>query len=94
LAGYIPGYISVSEVDMRTEKLFQNRHSQSVHLPKGCKFEGNDVLVQKVEDSVNIFLMDKVWETFIHRFENFILVTNNKSEFSRIANLKIKYWKD
>jgi antitoxin VapB len=40
-------------------------------LPKVCKFEGNDVLVQKVEDSVIIFLKDKVWETFLHGLDNF-----------------------
>jgi antitoxin VapB len=59
------------EVSMQTAKLFQNGRSQAVRLPKECKFEGNDVLVQKVGDSVIIFPKDKVWETFLHGLENF-----------------------
>jgi antitoxin VapB len=56
---------------MQTAKLFQNGRSQAVRLPKECKFEGNDVLVQKVGDSVIIFPKDKVWETFLNGLNGF-----------------------
>jgi antitoxin VapB len=50
---------------MQTAKLFQNGRSQAVRLPKEYKFEGTDVLIQKVGDSVILFPKNKVWETFL-----------------------------
>ncbi len=37
---------------MQTAKLFVNGRSQAVRLPKGFKFKGTDVFIQKVGDSV------------------------------------------
>jgi antitoxin VapB len=56
---------------MQTAKLFQNGRSQAVRLPKEYKFEGTDVLIQKVGDSVILFPKNKVWETFLHGLYGF-----------------------
>ena len=40
---------------MQTAKLFRNGSSQAVRLPKGCRFEGEEVIVKKVGDAVMLF---------------------------------------
>ncbi|MFA5179943.1 MAG: hypothetical protein WC405_01365 [Syntrophales bacterium] len=40
---------------MQTAKLYQNGRSQAVRLPKEYNFEGTDVLIQKIGDSVILF---------------------------------------
>ena len=56
---------------MQTAKLFQNGRSQAVRLPKEYKFEGNDVLIQKVGSAVILFPKNKTWETFLHGLKGF-----------------------
>ena len=56
---------------MQTAKLFQNGRSQAVRLPKEFQFEGTDVLIQRVGDSVILFPKTRVWETFLHGLNGF-----------------------
>ena len=56
---------------MQTAKLFQNGRSQAVRLPKEYNFEGTDVLIQKIGDSVILFPKNRVWETFLHGLHGF-----------------------
>ena len=42
---------------MLTAKLFENGRSQAVRLPKECRFEGDEVMINKVGDVV--FLIPK-----------------------------------
>lgn len=56
---------------MQTAKLFQNGRSQAVRLPKEYNFDGTDVLIQKVGDSVILFPKNRVWETFLHGLYGF-----------------------
>jgi antitoxin VapB len=51
-------------------KLFQNGRSQAVRLPKEYQFEGTEVLIQKVGDSVPV-PEKSVWETFLHGLYGF-----------------------
>ena len=41
---------------MLTAKLFENGRSQAVRLPKECRFDGDEVMINKVGDVV--FLTD------------------------------------
>jgi antitoxin VapB len=56
---------------MQTAKLFQNGRSQAVRLPKEFNFEGTEVFIQKVGDTVILFPENKVWETFLHGLNGF-----------------------
>ena len=48
---------------MQTAKLFMNGRSQAVRLPKGFRFEGEEVLVKKVGDAVVLLPLRHSWET-------------------------------
>jgi len=56
---------------MQTAKLFQNGRSQAVRLPKEYKFQGSDVFIQKIGNSVVLFPKNKIWETFLHGLNSF-----------------------
>lgn len=56
---------------MQTAKLFQNGRSQAVRLPKEYQFEGKDVFIQKVGESVILFPKNRAWETFLHGLDGF-----------------------
>ena len=56
---------------MQTAKLFQNGRSQAVRLPKEYNFEGTDVLIQKIGDSVILLPKNRMWETFLHGLYGF-----------------------
>ncbi len=48
---------------MRTAKLFMNGRSQAVRLPKGFRFEGEEVFVKKVGNAVVLLPQRGSWET-------------------------------
>jgi antitoxin VapB len=56
---------------MQMAKIFLNGRSQAVRLPKEYQFQGNEVQIQKVGDSVILFPKEKVWETFLHGLNGF-----------------------
>ena len=50
---------------MKTAKLFKNGESQAVRLPKEFRFEGTEVLIQRVGDAVVLLPRAKSWEALI-----------------------------
>ena len=50
---------------MMTAKLFRNGQSQAVRLPKECRFNGDEVIVNKVGDVVMLVLKNSEWEGFL-----------------------------
>jgi antitoxin VapB len=56
---------------MQTAKLFLNGRSQAVRLPKEFKFDGEDVIIQKLGEAVLLIPHEKVWEVFMDGIEGF-----------------------
>lgn len=56
---------------MQVAKLFENGRSQAVRLPKDCRFEGSEVLVQRVGSAVLLVPKDQVWEVFMEGISSF-----------------------
>lgn len=56
---------------MKTAKLFKNGRSQAVRLPKEFNFEGSEVCIQKIGNTVILFPENNVWETFLHGLKGF-----------------------
>ncbi len=50
---------------MRTAKLFINGRSQAVRLPKEFRFEGKEVGIRKVGNTVHLFPTDEAWDNFM-----------------------------
>ena len=47
---------------MQTAKLFMNGRSQAVRLPKGFRFEGEEVFVKRVGNAVVLLPRQHSWE--------------------------------
>ena len=56
---------------METAKLFMNGRSQAVRLPKGFRFEGEEVFVKKVGNAVVLLPRRDSWETLYESLEAF-----------------------
>jgi len=56
---------------METAKLFVNGNSQAVRLPKEYRFPGNEVGIRRIGNSVILFPIDQVWETFLSGLNGF-----------------------
>lgn len=56
---------------MMTAKLFENGRSQAVRLPKECRFDGDEVAIDKVGDVVILMLKDHKWSGFLNSLELF-----------------------
>ena len=56
---------------MQTARLFLNGRSQAVRLPKEYQFNGENVYIQKVGETVLLFPLKKEWEVFMHGLNNF-----------------------
>lgn len=56
---------------MMVAKLFENGRSQAVRLPKEYRFEGNEVLVNKVGDVVMLMPRDSEWAGFLASLDIF-----------------------
>jgi len=50
---------------MDTAKLFTNGRSQAVRLPKEYRFEGTEVLIKKVGNTVVLIPLVESWQTLI-----------------------------
>lgn len=50
---------------MMTAKVFENGRSQAVRLPKECRFQGDEVAVNKVGDAVILLPKENQWAGFI-----------------------------
>lgn len=56
---------------MMTAKIFKNGRSQAVRLPKECRFNTEEVAVNKVGDIVMLIPMDNKWDNFIQAIDMF-----------------------
>ena len=56
---------------MMTATLFENGRSQAVRLPKECRFEGDEVAVNKIGDIVILLPKENKWSGFLQSLEMF-----------------------
>lgn len=56
---------------MQTAKLFTNGRSQAVRLPKEFRFEGDEVLIERVGDTVVLRPVKKSWDAFFAALDAF-----------------------
>ncbi|HJC31443.1 MAG TPA: antitoxin [Candidatus Anaerobutyricum faecale] len=56
---------------MMTAKLFENGRSQAVRLPKECRFNGDEVAVNKIGDIVILTPKENKWNGFLNSLEMF-----------------------
>lgn len=56
---------------MMTAKLFENGRSQAVRLPKECRFNGDEVAINKVGDIVILMPKENKWSGFLNSLELF-----------------------
>jgi antitoxin VapB len=63
-------YIKEESV-METAKLFMNGRSQAVRLPKGFRFEGEEVFIKKVGNAVVLLPQQRSWETLYESLGSF-----------------------
>jgi antitoxin VapB len=68
---------------MQTAKLFQNGRSQAVRLPKEYNFEGTDVLIQKIGDSVILFPKNACGKHFSMAYMGLPMISWKTGENSR-----------
>ncbi len=56
---------------MKTAKLFKNGDSQAVRLPKEFRFDGTEVLIQRIGEAVVLLPRAKSWETLTGSLSKF-----------------------
>ncbi len=56
---------------METAKLFKNGQSQAVRLPKEYRFEGEEVYLKKVGNTVVLIPIKNSWEPLINSLDEF-----------------------
>ncbi len=56
---------------MDTAKLFINGRSQAVRLPKEYRFDGTEVYIKRVGDTVVLIPMTESWKTLIDSLDQF-----------------------
>jgi len=56
---------------MNTAKIFQNGRSQAVRLPKGFRFDGDEVFVHKVGNAVVLLPVRHSWDAFFQSLDKF-----------------------
>ena len=56
---------------MNTAKLFMNGRSQAVRLPKEFRFDGDEVFIKKVGDSVILIPYHAPWNTLVESLKMF-----------------------
>ncbi len=56
---------------MDTDKLFMNGRSQAVRLPKGFRFEGEEVYVKHVGNAVVLLPRRESWRVLYESLERF-----------------------
>lgn len=56
---------------MQTAKLFINGRSQAVRLPKDYRFEGSEVYIKKLGNTVILFPKDDPWTPLIDSLDRF-----------------------
>jgi len=56
---------------MQTAKLFINGSSQAVRLPREFRFPGDKVGIRRIGNSVILFPVEQMWETFLEGLNGF-----------------------
>ena len=56
---------------MMTAKVFKNRRSQAIRLPKECRFSSDEVVVNKIGDVVILLPKENKWDSFMRAIEMF-----------------------
>lgn len=56
---------------MMTAKIFENGRSQAVRLPKECRFNDNEVAVNKIGEVVILMPKENKWAGFLSSFSLF-----------------------
>lgn len=56
---------------MMTAKIFENGRSQTVRLPKECRFSSDEVMVNKIGDIVILLPKQNKWESFFQAIDMF-----------------------
>ena len=56
---------------MLTAKLFENGRSQAVRLPKECRFDGDEVMINKIGDVVFLIPKDNKWAGLLSSLDLF-----------------------
>ena len=54
---------------MENAKIFYNGGSQAVRLPKSCRFEEDEILVNRIGDAVVLFPKNSDWSNFFNGVE-------------------------
>jgi antitoxin VapB len=70
-------YISIYTISrkelifMMTAKVFENGRSQAVRLPKECRFDSDELMVNKIGDVVILMSKDNKWDSFMQAIDMF-----------------------
>ena len=56
---------------MMTAKVFENGRSQAVRLPKECRFNTDEVAVNRIGDSVLLIPKTNKWSSFMQAIDMF-----------------------
>ena len=56
---------------MMTAKVFKNRRSQAIRLPKECRFSSDEVVVNKIGDIVILRPKQNKWDSFMRAVDMF-----------------------
>lgn len=56
---------------MMTAKVFKNRRSQAIRLPKECRFSSDEVVVNKIGDIVILLPKQNKWDSFMRAVDIF-----------------------
>lgn len=56
---------------MMRAKVFENGRSQAVRLPKECRFNGSEVMVNKIGDIVILIPKENKWAGFMQSLDMF-----------------------
>ena len=56
---------------MMTAKVFKNGRSQTIRLPKECRFSSDEVVVNKIGDIVILLPKQNKWDSFMRAVDMF-----------------------
>ena len=56
---------------MKTAKIFENGRSQAVRLPKECRFDTNEVAINRIGDIVLLMPISNKWISFMQAIDMF-----------------------
>lgn len=68
----IKAKFKIQEVhNMKTAKIFENGRSQAVRLPKECRFDTNEVAINRIGDIVLLMPVSNKWISFMQAIDMF-----------------------